>query len=296
MEMHMNVYELVTARIVERLEEGVIPWQKCWTSGPAKSLTTGKEYRGLNSLLLKMGEYSSRYWVTFKQAKKAAGHIKKGEKATPVVYWHWRTPEEMAKLRAEGMAEQPAPCYPFIAWVFNLDQTEDLERPADDVPDAKNYPLEEAQKIVDGMPQPPEIRHGASRNPCYNPRLDVVEMPNMGQFEDGEHYYAALFHELVHSTGAKSRLDRFEKTEGDRKERYGYEELVAELGAAFLSVTCGLDNSSRLDDASAYIAGWLKALRDDKRLLLHAASAAQRAADFILGRAEEREGEGRAAA
>ena len=290
----MNVYELVTAKIVERLEQGVIPRQKCWTSGPAKSVTTGKEYRGLNSLLLKMGEYSSRYWVTFKQAQKAGGHIKKGEKATPVVYWHWRTPEEMAKLKAEGKTTAPAPCYPFIAWVFNLDQTEGLERPADDVPAAKNYPLEEAEKIVAGMPKPPEIRYGASLNPCYRAMLDVVEMPNMGQFEDGEHFYAALLHELCHSTGAKSRLDRFEKAEGDREERYGYEELVAELGAAFLSVTCGLDNSSRLDDASAYLAGWLKALRDDQKLLLHAAGAAQRAADFILGK--EREEEGRAAA
>ena len=290
----MNVYELVTAKIVERLEEGVIPWQKCWTSGPAKSLTTGKEYRGLNSLLLRMREYSSRYWVTFKQARKAGGHVKKNEKATPVVYWHWRTPEEMAKLKAEGKTTAPAPCYPFIAWVFNLDQTEGLERPADDVPAAKNYPLEEAEKIVAGMPKPPEIRYGASLNPCYRAMLDVVEMPNMGQFEDGEHFYAALLHELAHATGHPSRLNRFEKAEGDREERYGYEELVAELGAAFLSVTCGLDNSSRLDDASAYLAGWLKALRDDQKLLLHAAGAAQRAADFILGK--EREEEGRAAA
>jgi len=132
--------------------------------------------------------------------------------------------------------------------------------------------------------------------PCYKATVDVVEMPNMGQFEDGEHFYAALLHELVHASGAKTRLDRFEKAEGDREERYGYEELVAELGAAFLSATCGLDNSSRLDDASAYIAGWLKALQDDKKLLLQAASAAQKAADFILGKAEELEEEGRVAA
>src|SRR5512135_2543934 len=172
----------------------------------------------------------------------------------------------MAKLQAHGKAAAPAPCYPFVAFVFNLDQTEEIERPADDVPTAKNYPLEEVQKIVDGMPTPPEIRHGASFNPCYKPAIDVVEMPNMGQFEDGEHYFAALLHELVHSTGHKSRLNRFEKRAGEsREERYGFVELVAELGAAFMSATCGLDNSSRLDDASAYLAGWLKALRDDKK-------------------------------
>jgi antirestriction protein ArdC len=293
----MNVYELVTSKIIERLEEGVIPWRKCWTSGPAKSLTTGKEYRGINSVLLGMREYSSRYWVTFKQAQKLGGNVKKGEKATPVVFWHWRTPEEMAKLQADGKTAAPAPCYPFLAFVFNLDQTDAIERPADDVPAAKNYPLEEAQKILDAMPNRPEIRHGASLNPCYMGALDLVVMPNMGQFEDAEHYFSTLYHELIHSTGHKSRLNRFEKRAGEsREECYGFEELVAELGAAFLSGTCGLDNSSRLDDASAYLAGWLKALRDDKKLLLHAAGAAQKAADFILGRAEERAEEGRAAA
>jgi antirestriction protein ArdC len=293
----MNVYELVTSKIIERLEEGVIPWQKCWTSGPAKSLTTGKEYRGINSVLLGMREYSSRYWATFKQTTKVGGNVKKGEKATPVVYWHWRTPDEMARLKADGKTTAPAPCYPFLAFVFNLDQTEGIERPADDVPAAINSPLEEAQKIVDAMPNRPEIRHGATFNPCYMGALDLVVMPNLGQFKDAESYFCALHHELIHSTGAKSRLNRFEKQQGEsREERYGFEELVAELGAAFLSATCGLDNSSRLDDASAYIAGWLKALQDDKKLLLQAASAAQKAADFILGKAEEQTGETRVAA
>ena len=293
----MNVYELVTSRIIERLEAGVIPWHKCWTSGPAKSLTTGKEYRGINSVLLGMREYSSRYWVTFRQAQKLGGNVRKGEKATPVVFWHWRTPEEMAKLQAAGKTAAPAPCYPFLAFVFNLDQTEGIERPADDVPAAKNYPLEEAQKILDAMPNRPEIRHGASFNPCYKAALDVVEMPNMGQFEDAEHYFSTIYHEIVHSTGHKSRLNRFEKREGEsREERYGFEELVAELGAAFLCGMCGLDNSSRLDDASAYLHGWMKALRDNEKLLLQAASAAQKAADFILGKAEEQTEEKRVAA
>ena len=122
------------------------------------------------------------------------GNVKKGEKATPVVFWHWRTPDEMAKLEAEGKTTTPAPCYPFLAFVFNLDQTEGIERPADDVPTRKNSPLEEAQKIVDGMPNPPEIRYGASFNPCYNAALDVVLMPTMGQLEDGEHFYSSLLH------------------------------------------------------------------------------------------------------
>ena len=199
----MNVYELVTSKIIERLEEGVIPWRKCWTSGPAKSLTTGKEYRGINSVLLGMREYSSRYWVTFRQAQKLGGNVKKGEKATPVVYWHWRTPDEMAKLQADGKAAAPAPCYPFLAFVFNLDQTEGVERPADDVPARPNSPLEEAQRIVAEMPKRPGIRHGATFNPCYNVAHDVVAMPNLGQFEDAEHYFCALHHELFTARGAQ---------------------------------------------------------------------------------------------
>ena len=191
----------------------------------------------------------------------------------------------------------PDPCYPFVAFVFNLDQTADIERPADDVPAAKNDPLEEAQRIVAAMPRRPEIRHGASFNPCYNAALDVVEMPNLGQFENAAAYFSVLHHELVHSTGATGRLNRFAMRAGEsREERYGFEELVAELGAAFLSATCGLDNSARLDDASAYLAGWLKALREEKKLLLQAAGAAQKAADFILGKAEEQVEDGRAAA
>ena len=233
----MNVYELVTSRIIERLEAGVIPWHKCWTSGPAKSLTTGKEYRGINSVLLGMREYSSRYWVTFRQAQKLGGNVKKGEKATPVVFWHWRTPEEMAKLQATGKTAAPAPCYPFLAFVFNLDQTEGIERPADDVPAAKNYPLEEAQKIVDAMPNRPEIRHGASFNPCYKACWMWWKCRTWASSRMPRIIFVTLHHEIVHSTGHKSRLNRFEKSDGEsREERYGFEELVAELGAAFL---CG---------------------------------------------------------
>ena len=199
----------------------------------------------------------------------------------------------MAKLKAEGKTTAPAPCYPFVAWVFNLDQTEGLERPADDVPAAKNYPLEEAEKIVAGMPKPPEIRYGASLNPCYRAMLDVVEMPNMGQFEDGEHFYAALLHELAHATGHPTPPESFREGGGDREERYGYEELVAELGAAFLSVTCGLDNSSGLT-MRALPCRVAEGTSGRSEAAAHAAGAAQRAADFILGK--EREEEGRAAA
>ena len=192
----------------------------------------------------------------------------------------------MAKLQADGKAAAPAPCYPFLAFVFNLDQTEGISRPIDDVPAAINSPLEEAQKIVDAMPNRPEIRHGTETfNPCYMGVILVV-MPNLGQFKDAESYFCALHHELIR-LGAKSRLNRFEKQQGEsREERYGFEELVAELGAAFLSATCGLDNSSRLDDASA-VAGWLKAFQDDKSYSCKR-RAPRRAAPPFIGKLRSR--------
>ena len=120
-------------------------------------------------------------------------------------------------------------------------------------------------------------------------------MPNMKQFEDAESYFCALHHELFTRLAKVSPQPLREEAGESREEGYGFEELVAELGAAFLSATCGLDNSSRLDDASAYINGWFKALRDEKKLLLQAANAAQKAADFILGKAEEQTDETRVA-
>src|SRR5687768_15080060 len=128
----MSVYELVPDRIVKKLEEGVIPWRKTWTGGLAKSVTTGKEYIGLNIHLLGMSECTSRYWTTFLEAKRLGGHIRKGEKGTPVYYWHWRTEEEIEKLREKTGKGNFAPCSLFTSVAFNLDQVEGVERPEDD--------------------------------------------------------------------------------------------------------------------------------------------------------------------
>src|SRR5882762_11428438 len=133
----MNVYESVTARILEKLEAGVIPWRTSWKLGLPKSLTTGKEYRGINVLFLGSSDFTSRYWITFLEAKRLGGHILKGEKGTPVYYWHWRTDEEINKLCEKTGKGNFAPCSLFTSVAFNLDQTEGLKRPDDDIPSAK---------------------------------------------------------------------------------------------------------------------------------------------------------------
>lgn len=281
-----SVNKAITERIIAALEGGVIPWRKTWSSGAPKSLTCKKEYRGINQLGLACAPYASRYWVTFREALRLGGHIRKGEKGSAVIYWHWRTKEEMKALIDAGKAESPAPCVPFVSWVFNLEQTEGLERPADDVPMSDEARVSEADAFLAAIPSKPEIAHGASFEPCYQPSLDRVEMPHLSQFQSSTHYYGVLFHELVHSTGHPARLNRFteEATLGSAKENYSLEELVAEMGASFLRARAGVESPEALDNTTSYIEGWLKALRSERQMLTRAAYLAQKAVDFLCGK------------
>ncbi|HOC00008.1 MAG TPA: zincin-like metallopeptidase domain-containing protein [Verrucomicrobiota bacterium] len=279
----MNVYQTVTDRILKALDAGVIPWRKTWTTGLPKSLTSGREYRGVNVLVLGTTAFTSRYWVTYREAQRLGGHVRKGERATPVIYWKWRTAEELAKRREATGQDNPAPCVPFAYAVFNLDQVEGVGRPGDDVPNRTNEHFDIAEQMLAVMPDKPEIVHQVTAQPAYSPRLDRITLPHLSQFESAAEYYATLWHELTHSTGAKRRLNRFEEVEGDRFERYSIEELVAEFGAAFLCALTGVANVSTDALQASYINGWAAALRKDVRLVLRAASAAQRAVDYIRG-------------
>ena len=280
----MNLYTTITDRILKQLDAGVIPWRRTWATGLPKSLTTGKEYRGINILMLADNEYTSRYWVTFRQALSLGGHVRKGERATPVIYWKWRTPEEIARRREQVGAENPAPCVPFTSAVFNLDQVEGVARPDDDLRIAKKDRLARAEQVYEIMPLKPDVFHTRTSGPAYSPGSDQITMPHLSQFESASAYYGTLFHELVHSTGHKRRLDRFAETGGDPAERYSFEELVAEFGAAFLCAFAGIDNPASEALQASYIEGWSTVLRKDPRLILQAASAAQRAADYIRGK------------
>ena len=150
------------------------------------------------------------------EALRLGGHVRKGERATPVVYWKWRTDEDMRKLRDKTGKESFAPCVPFVSAVFNLDQVEQVGRPEDDVPRLPNNRVELAEQVYAGMPDKPVIKHAATYQPVYVPSLDEVLMPHLEQFENGAAYYAALFHELAHSTGHATRLNRFKDAEGTR--------------------------------------------------------------------------------
>ncbi len=279
----MNVYEIITSRIIEKLEAGTAPWTKPWTGGEMpRNFVTGKVYRGINLFLLNMMNYSSPYWLTFNQCKEKGGHIRAGEKATPIVFW------TKAKKEDDKGEEKNMPVLRYYN-VFNAEQCEGLKIKQTEMEERYFNPLEVCEMTVNNMPNSPEIRH-IDQRAYYVPAIDYVNMPKPETFRSAEEYYSTLFHELTHSTGHSSRLNRKGITvhNGFGSLDYGKEELVAEMGAAFLCGCTGIENRV-IDNSAAYVAGWLKAIKEDKKIVITAAAAAQKAADYILNKSEDPE-------
>ena len=287
-----DIYTTITERIMAALEAGRIPWQKPWNAqeGQPRNLISGKPYRGVNLLLL-ANEGGSPFWLTYRQAQEIGGHVKAGERGQTVVFWKFLAKKgESAEGETENDESPSSRQYAMAKayTVFNARQCELPEAWAEKA-QVQEPELSEAQKIsacdeiITKMENRPDLQHGGNRA-FYRQSVDQVTMPQPETFISPEHYYSTLFHELTHATGHPSRLDRPTLTEahsfGDTN--YSKEELVAEMGAAFLCGVSGIDNHTA-DSSVAYIQGWLSALKDDKRLLVQAASQAQRAADLILG-------------
>ena len=280
--MNIKSYERITERIVSLMEQGTVPWHKPWnvSTGLPGNLITKKPYRGINPFLLKTMGYDSPHWLTFRQAIQLGGSVKKGEKACPVVFWKSLnvTDEKSSKTLKIPLLR--------LYFVFNVAQCERLKNiPAEDT---NSFAVTEAAAIVAGMPQQPVIKHGM-KGAYYSPSSDTVGMPTPKQFDAEEAYHAALFHEL-HSTGHEKRLKRQSIVErnGFGTDPYCKEELIAELGSAFLCGQAGIVERT-IDNSVAYLDGWLKRLKEDRTLIVYAAAQAQKAADFILGRTTESE-------
>ena len=280
----MNIYEVITDQIIDRLEQGTVPWHQPWSAERPKNLVSKNEYRGINIFLLGAGGYANPYWLTVRQAKQLGGHVKKGEKPTPVVFWKWLQHERENPETGE-LETHSAPLLR-VYRVFNVEQCESI--PADKVPPLENardfHPIEEAERVVLEMPQCPIIQHETAQA-CYRRSADVVNMPQPEVFGSDEEYYSTLFHELTHATGHESRLKRLDSDElaAFGSKDYSQEELVGEMGSAFLCGHCGIAERI-IDNSAAYIQGWLRRLRNDKRLVVFAAAQAQKAVDFILNR------------
>ena len=279
-----SVYEVITARIIEQLQSGTAPWHKPWKArgenGLPRNLITKHEYRGINVWILLSAGYASPFWLTFRQARELGGHVRKGEAGLPVVYWKFGTREVQD---GDEIIEKPSVLCRYYV-VFNIEQCDGLRieprPPADNQPQVE--PIAACEQVVSGWLGKPVIKNGGD---CasYNKVADVIQMPEQVWFESAEEYYSTLYHELVHSTGHPTRLNRatlmdFERF-GDRN--YSREELVAEMGAAFLCGVTGIENKT-IDNSSAYLRSWLEALKGDSRLVLVAAGQAQKAVDQIL--------------
>lgn len=280
----VNVYKIVTEQICRQLEQGVVPWRKPWKDGVAVSWKTQKPYRGINVFLLPPGEYA-----TFKQIQEHGGRVKKGEKGHLVVFWKWLEKEN----EETGEVEK----FPLLRYykVFEVNTQ------AEGIPSRRQEPerVEETfehdvvgacEAVIEGYVDAPEIRF-APGEAFYHKVLDYVQCPPLRDFESLSGFYGVLFHELVHSTGHPSRLNR-KGIAGRSKfgdEDYSQEELVAELGAAMLCAHAGISSERTLQNSASYIQGWLKVLRSDARLVVQAASQAQKACDYILGKDTEEE-------
>ena len=272
----MDIYAAVTDRIIAQLEAGQIPWHKPWiASGQAVSRSTGKPYSLLNQLLLgQHGEY-----VTFHQCATEGGHIRKGEKAQMVVFWKWIEQED----KDTGEKKQ----IPFLRYysVFHLSQCEGLTaKHAPQLPNTAHADQQAEAVIADYVQRSGvTIRHQDGDKACYHPSSDSITLPHIEQFTDTAAYYSTAFHELTHSTGHASRLNRLEKTAFFGSEAYSKEELVAEIGAASLVQHVGLETPHSFTNNAAYIQSWLKSLKNDKRLIVSAAGWAEKAVALILG-------------
>jgi len=285
----MNVYEIITNRIVEKLTEGEIPWKRTWnakTQAPC-SFVSKKNYSGINIFLLASQRYQSPYWLTYKQAQTLGGTVRKGEKSTPIIFWSFSEKEdESGEIKKSGFLKYYS--------VFNTAQVEGLKDLPDFSCDGVSEGLEGsaeefdmAEEILNNMPNRPEIKYGFSRA-CYSPSQDTIMMPERATFTGKSEFYSVIYHEMGHSVDNENRLNRKNTGEishyGDAI--YSKNELVAEFTSAFLCAEAGISQNVILNQA-AYIQGWLKALKNDSKLLISAAALAQKSADYIMNRQSE---------
>ena len=274
MENKVDIYTEVTNRVIERLEQGFAPWIKPWHTENTldKNIKTGNEYNGINRIILGMSGYQSNIWASFKQWKDLGANVKLHEKGTAIVFYK---PVSGVKVTNDGDEIIYNSVFT-TSYVFNAEQVEGIEikpREIEDKPFLNNV-------MVDSMVSNTgaHIKHGGN-SAYYRPSEDYINMPIKSDFKDEAGYYATLLHEITHWSGAKHRLDR---TKGKRfgDTQYAFEELIAELGSAFLCEKFAVKGDIRHE---GYIASWLKALKNDNKMIFKASAYAQKSTDYIVG-------------
>lgn len=277
----MNVYEIITNKFIEALEQDKIPWRRPWNVDElAMNHATGKPYSLVNQMLLGGGEY-----LTFEQVKKLGGKVKKGERGNVVISYF-----EQYDLDQNGdkIIESKRVC-PRYYYVFEVGQCEGIERKNENSAPVEHQPIEEAEKVMNAYfeAEAVELEHHMNGKAFYQPGTDTVVLPEMSLFESAQHYYGTAFHEMVHSTMHKDRCNRAEERFGKcvafGSKEYSKEELVAEIGSSFLCSHVGIESADVFDNSKAYIQSWIKKLKNDPKFIIEASSKAEKAVRYILG-------------
>jgi antirestriction protein ArdC len=260
----MDVYVIVTQKIIDLLEQGVVPWRRPWSGGALpRNLISRKPYRGINHFLLSASKYVQPYWLTIRQANELGGHVRKAEESTIIVFW--KVEDRRGQAQDESDAESDEQCRRRFVLryyrVWNVEQCELPECALEKLPrieTCEHDPIEAVEQIVARMPDAPTLEHTGTKA-FYSSVTDRVTMPPPSLFVSAEEYSATLLHELTHSTGHEKRLARESITEATPfgSAVYSKEELIAEMGGSYLCAEAGISGAV-IDNQAAYIAGWLK--------------------------------------
>jgi antirestriction protein ArdC len=280
--MSINVYDIVTERIIKSLEAGVVPWRVPWVSRAPMNFISKKPYRGVNVFLLSTARYTSPYWLSYRQAAGKGGQVRKGEKSTPVIFWKMGDDRKVPDKKWFILRYYN---------VFNVAQCDGIEVPTSE--EVRPFtPIEAADRILALYDKGPPVEHGGNQA-AYIPARDLITMPAMESFHTPEQYYSTRFHEEAHATGSKGRLEREGVMNFDKfgSHRYSFEELVAECTSSFLCGEAGILDTT-FDNSAAYIAHWVGKLKSETKWIVQAGAQAAKAADFILGRGQVSEQQG----
>lgn len=286
--MNKAVVEKVVNKVIEMMDNGIIPWKKSWVNGMnlAVSHNNGKPYSFLNQMLLEgeAGEYA-----TFNQIKKLGGHVKKGAKSKFIVFW---SPLKVKETNKNG--EEIEKTVPYLVYynVFNINKDVEGIEPKYKMETKENKEIKNISDIIQNYIKREGIGYDDVIGNCqayYSPKFDKIVMPNIKQFDSSEEFYSTLAHESIHSTGIESRMNRYNDSKPAMfgSEEYGLEELVAECGSSLLCSNCGIDTENTVKNSVAYIQNWKNAILANKEMVITAFSKAEKAVDFILNGKKE---------